>query len=172
MAKKNRLTLYIFIAMLLGIAAGYFVHENYPPATVKAFADNIKLLTTIFLRLVQMIIAPIVFATLVVGIAKLGDLKTVGRVGGKAMLWFITASLISLTLGLILVTIFKPGVGINVSNVDASVLSDLEEKSKGFSLAKFVEHVVPRSVIEAMANNEILAKKENLSLMHWIPCRM
>lgn len=156
MPKKNRLTLYIFVAMLLGIAAGYYVHENYPPETVKTFSDNIKLLTTIFLRLVQMIIAPIVFATLVVGIAKLGDLKTVGRVGGKAMLWFISASLISLTLGLILVTIFKPGLGVNISHVDPSVLSDLEEKSKGFSLAKFVEHVVPKSVVEAMANNEIL----------------
>lgn len=156
MSKNNRLTLYIFLAMLLGIGAGFYVHENYPADTVKSFADNIKLLTTIFLRLVQMIIAPIVFATLVVGIAKLGDLKTVGRVGGKAMLWFITASLISLSLGLILVSIFQPGVGVDVSKADPSALTDLVEKSKGFSLAKFVEHVVPRSVVEAMATNEIL----------------
>jgi Na+/H+-dicarboxylate symporter len=106
--------------------------------------------------MVQMIIAPIVFATLVVGIAKLGDMKTVGRVGGKAMLWFITASLISLGLGLILVNIFEPGVGANISNTDMAAVSDLMEKSKGFSLAKFVEHVVPRSVVEAMATNEIL----------------
>lgn len=156
MNKNNRLTLYIFLAMLLGIGVGFYVHENYPTETVKSFSDNIKLLTTIFLRLVQMIIAPIVFATLVVGIAKLGDLKTVGRVGGKAMLWFITASLISLSLGLILVSIFKPGVGVDISKADPTVLNDLVEKSKGFSLAKFVEHVVPRSVVEAMANNEIL----------------
>lgn len=154
--KKSRLTLYIFIAMLLGIAVGYYVNTNYPATTVKTFADNIKLLTTVFLRMVQMIIAPIVFATLVVGIAKLGDMKTVGRVGGKAMLWFITASLISLSLGLILVTIFKPGVGADISKVDPTALTDLVEKSKGFSLAKFVEHVVPRSVVEAMATNEIL----------------
>src|SRR5215216_1057980 len=143
--KGNRLTLYIFIAMIAGIGVGYYVHENYPADTVKTFADNIKLLTTIFLRLVQMIIAPIVFATLVVGIAKLGDLKTVGRVGGKAMLWFITASLVSLGLGLILVNIFKPGIGANVSNVDMEGVKDLVEKSKGFSISKFVEHVVPRS---------------------------
>jgi Na+/H+-dicarboxylate symporter len=154
--KKSKLTWYIIGAMLLGIVVGYYVHENYPVETVKTFSDNIKLLTTIFLRLVQMIIAPIVFATLVVGIAKLGDMKTVGRVGGKAMLWFITASLVSLSLGLILVTIFKPGVGADVSKIDASALTDLVEKSKGFSLAKFVEHVVPRSIIEAMATNEIL----------------
>jgi len=154
--KRNRLTWYILIGMVLGIIVGYFVHENYSPDTQKVFADNIKLLTTIFLRLVQMIIAPVVFATLVVGIAKLGDLKTVGRIGGKAMLWFITASLISLGLGLLLVNIFKPGVGANISNVDMEGVKDLMDKSKGFSLAKFVEHVVPRSVVEAMATNEIL----------------
>lgn len=156
MSSANKLTLYIFIAMIVGVLAGYLVHENYPAATIKSFADNVKLLTTIFLRLVQMIIAPIVFCTLVVGIAKLGDLKTVGRVGGKAMLWFISASLISLALGLVLVTFFKPGVGVDVSNVDKTAIADLVDKSKGFSLAKFVEHVVPKSVVEAMATNEIL----------------
>src|SRR5437867_2067597 len=96
--KPNRLTIYILIAMLIGIVTGYLVHEFSSPAFIKDFAPKIKLLATIFLRLVQMIIAPLVFATLVVGISKLGDLKTVGRVGAKAMLWFITASLISLLL--------------------------------------------------------------------------
>lgn len=154
--KKNRLTLYIILGMLLGIVVGYLVHEQYIPWDKKTFADNIKLLTTIFLRMVQMIIAPIVFATLVVGIAKLGDLKTVGRVGGKAMLWFVTASLISLGLGLLLVNITQPGIGANIEQVDMDGVKDLVDKSKGFSLAKFVEHVVPRSVVEAMATNEIL----------------
>jgi Na+/H+-dicarboxylate symporter len=154
--KKSKLTLYIIIAMILGILAGYYVNENYDAETRKVFADNIKLLTTIFLRMVQMIIAPIVFATLVVGIAKLGDMKTVGRVGGKAMLWFITASLVSLSLGLILVNLLKPGVGADITNTDMASVKDLLEKSQGFSLQKFVEHVVPRSVVEAMATNEIL----------------
>ena len=154
--KKSRLTLWILVAMVLGIIAGYIVHENYPAETRTAFADNVKLLTTIFLRMVQMIIAPIVFATLVVGIAKLGDMKTVGRVGGKAMIWFITASLVSLGLGLILVNITQPGVGADISHTDPNAVKDLLEKSQGFSLQKFVEHVVPRSVIEAMATNEIL----------------
>lgn len=155
-SKKSRLTLYIMLGMVAGIAVGYLVHENYDVATRKVFAENIKLLTTIFLRLVQMIIAPIVFSTLVVGIAKLGDLQTVGRVGGKAMLWFISASLLSLTLGLILVNIFKPGVGADISHADTAAVKDLLDKSQGFSLQKFVEHVVPRSVFEAMATNEIL----------------
>jgi Na+/H+-dicarboxylate symporter len=154
--KKSKLTWYILGAMVLGILVGLMVHKTYDVDTRKAFADNIKLLTTIFLRLVQMIIAPIVFSTLVVGIAKLGDMKTVGRVGGKAMLWFISASLISLALGLVLVNIFEPGVGADISKSDSGAVADLLEKSKGFSLAKFVEHVVPKSVVEAMATNEIL----------------
>ncbi len=154
--QKSRLTLYILIAMALGIIAGYFIHENASDSFIKDFGPKIKLLTTIFLRMVQMIIAPLVFATLVVGIAKLGDLKTVGRIGGKAMLWFISASLVSLFLGLMLVNITKPGVGVNLANTDTEGLKDLMSKSTEFSLAKFVEHVVPRSVIESMANNEIL----------------
>ena len=154
--KRSRLTLYILIAMALGIAVGYWINQNASPAFIKDFGPKIKLLTTVFLRMVQMIIAPLVFATLVVGIARLGDLKTVGRVGGKAMLWFISASLVSLFLGLILVNITKPGVGVNLANTDVEGVKDLMSKSTEFSLAKFVEHVVPRSVIEAMATNEIL----------------
>jgi Na+/H+-dicarboxylate symporter len=142
--------------MVLGIGVGYLIHENATPAFIKDFGPKIKLLTTIFLRLVQMIIAPLVFTTLVVGIAKLGDLKTVGRVGGKAMLWFISASLVSLFLGLILVNITKPGVGVNISTTDIEGAKDLISKGSEFSLPKFVDHVVPKSVIESMANNEIL----------------
>ena len=154
--QKSRLTLYIVIAMLLGILVGYFINQNASESFIKDFGPKIKLLTTIFLRMVQMIIAPLVFATLVVGIAKLGDLKTVGRVGGKAMLWFISASLLSLMLGLLLVNITKPGVGVNLANTDPEGIKDLVNKSTEFSLAKFVEHVVPRSIIESMASNEIL----------------
>ena len=97
--KTNRLTLFIFIAMIVGVGAGYLVHEQGSPEFITSFSNNIKLLSNIFIRLVQMIIAPLVFSTLVVGISKLGDMKTVGRVGGKAILWFITASLMSLFIG-------------------------------------------------------------------------
>jgi Na+/H+-dicarboxylate symporter len=125
-------------------------------AAVQSFSDNIKLLTTIFLRLVQMIIAPLVFCTLVVGIAKLGDLRTVGRVGGKALLWFVTASLASLLLGMMLVNFFHPGTSIDLSNADTAGAKELIGKTQEFSLPKFVEHVFPKSIFEAMANNEIL----------------
>jgi Na+/H+-dicarboxylate symporter len=156
MLKRNGLTFFILIAMILGIVVGYLVHENAGPAYISTFDRNIKLLTTIFLRLVQMVIAPLVFTTLVVGIAKLGDLKTVGRVGIKAMFWFITASLVSLLLGMLLVNFFHPGTEINLSNADTSGAKDLIGKTQEFSLDKFVEHVFPKSVFEAMANNEIL----------------
>jgi Na+/H+-dicarboxylate symporter len=154
--KKNRLTLYIIISMVLGILVGYLVHTGGSPEFIKAFSKNINLLGKVFIRLVQMIIAPLVFSTLVVGIAKLGDLKAVGRVGGKAMLWFITASLVSLTVGLVLVNTFQPGQAIDLSHADTEGVKDLLAKNQEFSVEKFVEHIIPRSVIEAMATNEIL----------------
>ena len=156
MVKQNRLTLYILVAMVLGVIVGYIVHHNASPGFLTSFADNIKILTTIFLRMVQMIIAPLVFSTLVVGIAKLGDLKAVGRVGGKALLWFITASLASLLIGMLLVNFFEPGSVIDLSNADTSGAQDLIGKTKVFSITNFVEHVFPKSVVEAMATNEIL----------------
>ncbi|MFY8004264.1 MAG: dicarboxylate/amino acid:cation symporter, partial [Chitinophagaceae bacterium] len=154
--KKNKLTIYIFVALFLGIAVGYIINQNASPVFIKSFSANIKLLGTIFIRLVKSIIAPLVFTTLVVGIAKLGDLKTVGRVGGKAMLWFISASLISLLLGMVLVNFFKPGSYIDLSQADTAGLKDLMSKSTSFTLQNFIEHVVPASFFEAMAHNEIL----------------
>src|SRR5579885_3128378 len=106
MKSSGRLTAYILIAMIAGALSGYIVYITASKEFAQSFADNIKLLTKIFLNLVQMIIAPLVFSTLVVGIAKLGDLKTVGRVGGKALLWFVSASLASLLLGMVLVNFF------------------------------------------------------------------
>ncbi|MDQ3277728.1 MAG: dicarboxylate/amino acid:cation symporter [Bacteroidota bacterium] len=156
MTKGNRLTSYIILSMVLGVIVGYLIHTSTGAAFQSQFATNIKLLSTIFIRLVQMIIAPLVFTTLVVGIAKLGDLKTVGRVGGKAILWFITASLASLLIGLVLVNVFQPGQYISLDQKDVASLEDLATKQKGFSLQNFVEHVIPKSFVEAMATNEIL----------------
>lgn len=155
-ANRNRLTIFILIAMVAGVLLGYVVHKNSTPEFVSKFSININLLTTIFLRLVQMIIAPLVFSTLVVGIAKLGDLKTVGRIGGKALLWFISASLVSLLLGLVLVNFFHPGTAINLSNVDNSAAKDLVSTTQEFSLSNFIEHMFPKSLVDAMATNQIL----------------
>ncbi|MBP6183093.1 cation:dicarboxylase symporter family transporter [Flavobacterium sp.] len=160
LAKKpsllGNLTFQIIIAMILGAILGIFIHNNYDVDFAKEFSDNIKILATVFIRLVQMIISPLVFTTLVVGIAKLGDIKTVGRVGGKALGWFFSASFISLLIGMFWVNILQPGVGLNLSNVDVSSAAELTEKTHSFSAQNFIEHIFPKSIFEAMANNEIL----------------
>ena len=142
--------------MVLGAILGVFIHTNYDGGFAKEFSDKIKILATIFIRLVQMIISPLVFTTLVVGIAKLGDVKTVGRVGGKALGWFFSASFISLLIGLFWVNILQPGLGLNLSNLDVSTAAEVTEKTQNFSAQNFIEHIFPKSIVEAMATNEIL----------------
>lgn len=154
--RKNRLTLFILVGMAAGVMTGYIVHDQASSSFITSFSSNIKLLSTIFLRLVQMLIAPLVFTTLVVGIAKLGDMKSVGRVGGKALLWFVCASLISLFIGMLLVNFFQPGHAIDLSLEDKAAATDVISKTQEFSLQKFIEHVFPSSIIDAMATNQIL----------------
>jgi len=155
LSKNNRLTLWILVAMVLGIAVGYGMHTGMEEESRKDVAENLKMLTDIFLRLVKMIIAPLVFSTLVVGIAKLGDMKTVGRVGGRALLWFVSASLVSLVLGMVLVNLLKPGVGLQLAMPEGAA-ADILGKTQSFSLRNFVSHLFPSSVVEAMATNEVL----------------
>ena len=152
---RSFLTIYILLAMLLGAILGSIIHTYYPHLAAN-FSKNIKLLATIFIRLVQMIIAPLVFTTLVVGIAKLGDIRAVGRIGGKALAWFFSASLVSLLIGMFWVNFLQPGVGLNLSDIDVSTASDVTDKTQSFSIQNFVEHIIPKSIFEAMATNEIL----------------
>ena len=151
----SRLTTMIFVGMLLGIAVGYACSITWPdPQTAKEIAGYIALVSDVFLRLIKMIIAPLVFSTLVVGIAHLGDTASVGRVGGKALLWFVGASFCSLMLGLIMVNLMQPGHNLNLPLPDAGAGTGL--KAASLSLKEFVTHLVPKSAVEAMANNEIL----------------
>ena len=150
------LTGQILIAMLLGAVLGVTIHNTATLETAQEFSNKIKMLATIFIRLVQMIIAPLVFTTLVVGIAKLGDIKAVGRIGGKALAWFFTASFISLLIGMLYVNLLQPGVGLNLSNVDLASASDVTAKTQNLSFENFIEHIVPKSLFEALATNEIL----------------
>jgi Na+/H+-dicarboxylate symporter len=152
---NNKLFIAIIIGLVLGVALGGMVHYQYP-GSADGFAKNIKLLGTIFIRMVQMIIAPLVFSTLVVGIAKMGDMKMVGRVGAKAMAWFLSASLVSLLLGMVLVNWLQPGKSTKVSMANVASADELLKNTHAFSLEQFVTHVVPKSVFEAMATNEIL----------------
>ena len=153
--KMNKLTAAILISMLLGILVGHLVRSLAPDAAmVTSFTANITILTDIFLRLIKMIIAPLVFTTLTVGIAKMGDSKTVGRIGFKTLGWFMMASLFSLSLGLVMVTLLQPGVGLELTVPETTAPTGIA--AGAITLKDFVTHAIPKSVVEAMANNEIL----------------
>jgi Na+/H+-dicarboxylate symporter len=200
---KSKLTLYIFLALIFGILAGYIYNitsissyndkifqsetqvkslqlqmlsvkdttsqayqtlkaEKTVQNTIRKENDTIRegkleyftILSDIFLRLIKMIVAPLVFTTLVVGVAKVGDIKAVGRIGGKTMLWFISATLVSLLLGMVLVNFFEPGKSMHLTLPDEHLQSGIQKTA--LSLKDFLSHVFPRSFVEAMANNEIL----------------
>ena len=151
---SKRLTALIVAGLVLGVVLGYAVHIGASEEAATRFADGIGLLPFAFLRLIKMIIAPLVFSTLVVGIAKMGDIATVGRVGGKALAWFVGASLISLVLGLIVVQIFEPGRALSLPLPNEGASSGMQ--ASGMSLKGFIEHTLPTSGIDAMARNEIL----------------
>ena len=158
MAKK--LTGFILIALVLGVIVGWAINaaiDDGSPASaaqLKQIADYLSIVTALFLRLIKMIIAPLVFSTLVAGIAHMGDIAALGRVGIRSLSWFILASLISLTLGLILVNALQPGVGLNLPLPPATAASGIETST--FNLKDFVSHLVPASIFEAMSANEIL----------------
>lgn len=154
MNNRNRLTTYILIGLVLGIVVGYFVNANMANPT--GFADTMALVTTLFLRLIKMIIAPLVFSTLVVGIAKMGDAKEVGRIGVKALGWFVIASILSLSLGLILVNLFRPGDAMALAGNLPPVGTSSGIVTTGLTLKEFITHLVPSSIADGMAKNEIL----------------
>jgi Na+/H+-dicarboxylate symporter len=196
--KKSRLTLFILIALVIGIVLGFVLNRTYMESvnteletidtTIKeiqqrkslpgdTIALNVQLgklsiernailshrdkmvepfsiLADIFLRLIKMIVAPLVFSTLVVGVAKLGDIKAVGRIGGRTLLWFLSASFMSLLLGMVMVNLFRPGEAMHLPLPSADAASGIT--SAGFSLKNFLYHIFPASAVEAMAANEIL----------------
>jgi Na+/H+-dicarboxylate symporter len=139
--------------MVLGVLAGLFANKSLDAAQLKAFASGLSIVTDLFLRLIRMIIAPLVFSTLVSGIAHMEGAAHIGRVGAKTMSWFIGASLLSLAMGLVLVHLFQPGVGMALS-VPPGEIGAIT--AAPFSLREFLTHLVPASIVQAMANNEIL----------------
>ena len=151
---KNKLTLSIFLALILGIATGFYCNVNSTMPGVAGFVEFIPILSDIFLNLVKMIISPLVFATLVVGVAKLGDLNAVGRIGGKTLLWFLSATFVSLFLGMILVNLFEPGKMMALTLPPETASTGIEKAA--LSVKEFIKHVFPKSIFEAMAKNEIL----------------
>ena len=156
----RRLTLFILIGLVLGIAIGWGINASIDDGTpeaaalLKTIGGYISIVTTVFLQLIKMVIAPLVFATLVTGIAHMGDSGALGRVGAKALFWFICASLLSLTLGLGLVHLLQPGVGLNLPLLPVSAATGVVKPV--FDPNDFVKHIFPASIIGVMATNEIL----------------
>lgn len=153
--KSNKLTRWIMFSMVIGVAVGYACHALFPEAaTQKEIASYFALVTDSFLRLIKMIIAPLVFATLVSGIAGLDDTKSIGRIGVKAIGWFFAASLLSLAIGLIFVNLTQPGADLHMALPAADAATGL--KTQSLNLKEFVGSLFPKSFAEAMANNAIL----------------
>jgi Na+/H+-dicarboxylate symporter len=153
--RAQRMTLYIVVALVLGIVVGAVLNGTLDDeATAAAVAGYIAIFSDVFLRLIKMIIAPLVFCTLVAGVAKMGKAETIGRVGVKALAWFVIASLVSLLIGMVLVNLFRPGDALDLPLPDPSASANL--KTSSLSLKEFVAHIVPTSIVQAMAQNEIL----------------
>jgi len=150
----KRLTLWILVGMVLGIVVGAILHHTIggDAKLVADVSDKLKLIADVFLKLIKMIIAPLVLATIVSGIANMGDSSALGRIGGRALLWFITASLISISLGLLLVNLLQPGVGMDLT----ATTPVGEVHAEALNLRDFVLHIFPNSIIEAMGKNDIL----------------
>jgi Na+/H+-dicarboxylate symporter len=149
---RPSLTTQIIMALLLGIAVGGWYRAAYPaPENIKPFVDNVSLLSDIFLRLIKMIIAPLVFSLLLVGVAKLGDFNAVGRIGLKTIVWFTFATLVALSIGLIIANIFEPGKHLLITQA-----SSVPVEPKAFNAKDFIGHVFPESIVDVMARNQIL----------------
>jgi Na+/H+-dicarboxylate symporter len=152
---KNRLTLSIAVGMILGVIAGYACHTSISdPVTLKTVAGYFSIVTDLFLRLIKMIIAPLVFATLVSGLAEMDSGQDVGRIGLRSVGWFICASLISLTLGLVMANVLEPGAGLHLTESASEVNTGLN--TSALNARDVITHAIPTSLLDGMARNDIL----------------
>ncbi|MDC7694967.1 dicarboxylate/amino acid:cation symporter [Asticcacaulis sp. DXS10W] len=150
---KNKFALFIIAAMVLGVATGWASNQYLDAAQLEQAISIYGLLTKVFLLLIKMIIAPLVLFTLVAGIGHMEDAAAVGRIGGKALGWFIAASIVSLLLGIVMVEWLQPGAGMNLQTAADAINAP---NTSNFTLESFITHMIPSSIIDAMAKNEIL----------------
>jgi Na+/H+-dicarboxylate symporter len=152
----RRLTLYILIGMVLGVVVGWLVFTFVPKGVDgdlhSHFIKSFGLLSSIFLNLIKLLVAPLILSTIVVGIAHMGDSTALGRIGFRAIAWFITASLISIGLGLLMVNFFQPGAGVDVSGASAEKVGEVAK----LDFYEFILHIFPKNAIDALATNNIL----------------
>ncbi|MFI5203468.1 MAG: dicarboxylate/amino acid:cation symporter [Flavobacteriales bacterium] len=154
--KKPGLLIFILFALILGVVVGivFPAELNIETGKKESFATDLKLLSDIFMLLIKMIIGPLVLSVLIVGVAKVGDFKSVGRIGAKTLGYFLAATVVALLVGLILVNLFEPGKNMALELPDEMAETGIEHK--GFVASEFIKHVIPDSVFKALSNNEIL----------------
>ena len=147
--KRNTLYLQVLAAIVVGVIVGYLWPD---------FGASLKPLGDGFIKLVKMLIAPIIFATVVVGLAGMGDLKKVGRVGGKALAYFEIVSTLALIIGLVVANVFMPGAGVhaNAASLDAKAVASYTKAAQGQTTAEFLLHIIPNTFVGAFAEGEIL----------------
>src|SRR5947209_2958078 len=148
--RRISLTAWIFIGMAVGVALGVLAPE---------FAKQLGPASSVFLRLIRSIIAPLLFGTLVVGIAGGGDIKQMGRIGAKAILYFEIVTTFALFLGLAAVNLVRPGEGVPIQQTAAEAAIPQTQTT----LATVLEHTFPASIIDAMARNDVLRSEEHTS---------
>ncbi len=165
---KNKLTLWIFIGLALGILVGWIVNENFIKTGITNYVKYASLGSVIFLKLIKLIIGPLVLSTLVVGVAGIGDAKTVGRMSVKTIGWFVFASLISLTLGLILVNILKPGLAFQ--NQVSTLASTNLPTTSAFTLEHFIDQLVPENIFVALSSHKMVLQIVVFSIFFGLAC--
>jgi proton glutamate symport protein len=140
------------VSMILGVAIGYF----FPDSKAARFhAGDLQVLSNMFLRMIKVLIAPLIFSTLVVGIAGHGDdLRRVGRLAWRSMVYFEVATTLALIVGLVVVNLVKPGAGINLSGADVGAAAELAQTK--VTVAGILEHIIPTSFVDAAARNDAL----------------
>ena len=174
--KKNKLVTAILIALILGILTGYLYNKYYTDlensllnstdsSAVKSILHNdfkqikenvafqFSILSEIFLRLIKMIIAPLVLSVLISGVGKIENISTLGRIGIKTMVYFYVMTFIALLLGLLSVNLFQPGTKMHL---EIPTKYEIPVQKKGFDAHEFITHVIPDSIFNALAKNDIL----------------
>ncbi len=141
----------LYVQVLIAIALGVLVGYLFP-----SFTPTAKLVSDTFINMIKMLIAPIIFLTIVLGIAGVGDLKKVGRVGGKGLLYFELVTTLALVIGLVVANVLKPGAGFQLPELDASSVSQYTEKAKEMKWGEFISHMVPSNIFKAFADGDIL----------------
>ncbi|WP_199139228.1 C4-dicarboxylate transporter DctA [Pedobacter sp. ASV12] len=143
----SNLTFQVLVAITLGVIVGV----QFP-----GFAPSAELISKCFINLISMLIAPIIFFTIVLGIAHMGDMKRVGRVGGKALLYFEIVTTAAIAIGLLVANILKPGVGVKVPEGDVTKIAKYAEQAGEIKWLEFVTHIIPKNIFEAFSKGEIL----------------